>query len=111
MCMFNIGAAMCLANAVRMSQENVRRAAEMANKHHDPDSYVDHDTYDEDKYEDYEEDGDPGDLDSFAEEIYENEYFAGDGEVPMPLDWGDAFDEWYEQADQLNKVHELISGR
>lgn len=44
--MMNIGAAMCLANAVRMSQENVRR--------------------------------------------------AGDGEVPMPLDWDDAFDWWYE---------------
>ena len=109
--MFNIGAAMCLANAVHMSQKNVKRAAEMANKHHDSDSYVDHDTYDEEEYEDYEEDGDPGDLDNFAEEMYENEYFAGDGEVPMPLDWGDAFDEWYEQADQLNKVHELISGR
>ena len=109
--MFNIGAAMCLANAVRMSQENVKRAAKMANKHHDPDNYVDHDTYDEDEYEDYEEDGDPGDLDNFTEEMYENEYFADDGEVPLPLDWGDAFDEWYEQADQLNRVHELILGR
>lgn len=106
MCMFNVGAMMCLANAVRMSQENTRRAFQMANKHYDPDSYVDHDTYDEDgEDEEYEEDGDPGDLDSFAEEMYENEYFAGDVDAPTPID------EWYEQADQLNRVHELISGR
>lgn len=93
MYMFNVGAMMTLANAVRMSQENVRRAGEMANKRHDSDSYVDHDTYDEDEDgedEEYEEDGDPGDLDNFAEEMYENEYFAGDVDAPSPID------DWYE---------------
>lgn len=97
MCMFNVGAMMALANAVHMSQENVRRVGEMAGKHYDSDSYVDHDTYDEEdedgeeyEDEDYEEDGDPGDLDSFAEEMYENEYFAGDVDAPTPID------EWYE---------------
>ena len=94
--MINVGALMASVIAYNMAQNNVKRAAAMATSHHDPDSYVDHDTYDEDEYEDYEEDGDPGDLDNFAEEMYENEYFADDGEVPMPLDWSDAFDEWYE---------------
>ena len=113
--MINVGALMASAIVYNMVQNNVKRAATMATSHHDPDSYVDHDTYDEDEDndddEEYEENADPGDLDNFAEEMYENEYFADDVGVPMPLDWGDAFDEWYKQADQLNKVHELISGR
>lgn len=112
--MINVGALMASTIAYNMAQENLKRAAAMAASHHDPDSYVDHDTYDEEPEDDddedwhddadweeqtdwdEDEDDDPGDLDNFAEEMYENEYFAGDGEVPMPIDCADAFDWWYE---------------